>query len=66
MNESFSNDILNREPGRYVTAAEVAKVLGVSAATIFRLARRGKIPHLKVGRAVRFNVHEVQQALSVG
>ncbi len=46
-----------REP--LVTANEVAEYLQCSASTIRRLAARGKIPHYRLGKIVRFRRSEV-------
>lgn len=37
-----------------LTPADVAGLLGVKRSTVYELARTGRMPHLKVGRAVRF------------
>jgi len=37
-----------------VTAKELAKVLGISPKTVFKLARAGRIPSFRIGTAVRF------------
>jgi excisionase family DNA binding protein len=36
-------------------AEEVARRLALSKAAIFRLAARGSLPHVKIGRNVRFD-----------
>lgn len=46
---------------RLLTAAEVAELLGFSAATILDWAEAGKLPHFKInGRALRFRESEVE------
>ena len=37
-----------------LTPDDVAALLGIRRSTIYDLARTGRIPHLKVGRALRF------------
>ena len=37
-----------------MTAKEVAQMLGISPKTVFKLARKGRIPSFRVGTAVRF------------
>jgi excisionase family DNA binding protein len=37
-----------------LTASEAADLLKVSTATITRLCQRGELPHVKVGRQLRF------------
>ena len=49
----------------FLTAHQLAEVLQVSHATIYRLYRSGKIPHIKVtDRIVRFHLRDVKHALS--
>ncbi|MGI8681284.1 MAG: helix-turn-helix domain-containing protein [Mycobacteriales bacterium] len=40
--------------GTWLTPKQVAGILGVSLETVRRLARAGQLPHIKVGRALRF------------
>jgi excisionase family DNA binding protein len=42
------------------TAREIADQLGFSADTIVDWAEQGRIPHFKVGRALRFRLSEVE------
>jgi predicted DNA-binding transcriptional regulator AlpA len=49
-----------------VDAATVAAHLGQAKSSIYRLAKSGAIPSFKAGprgRGVRFDLHEVRQAL---
>jgi excisionase family DNA binding protein len=39
---------------RLLTPGDVAQVLGIHPKTVERMARAGKIPHLKIGRYYRF------------
>lgn len=49
----------------FLTARQLAEVLQVSDATIYRLYRSGKIPHIRVtDRIVRFHLRDVKHALS--
>jgi len=47
-----------------VKAAIVARHLGVSRATVYRMAQRHWIPCVHVGRAIRFCLEEVIRALA--
>jgi excisionase family DNA binding protein len=38
-----------------LTADEVAELLRLPVSTIYDLARTGRLPHLKIGRALRFS-----------
>lgn len=42
-----------------VTASEVAEYLHCSVSTVRRLAAKGKIPHYRLGKIVRFRRSEV-------
>ena len=46
-----------------MTAAEVAVKLRLSKSTVLRLARRGELRHVRVGRAVRFPAAAVETFL---
>ncbi len=48
---------------RFVSAEELAEILGVRTNLIWELAREGKIPCLHVGRLYRFNPEEVLEHL---
>lgn len=51
--------------GALVTAAELARVLHVSASTVYARAAAGELPAVRIGRAVRFDLDAVMAALSV-
>jgi excisionase family DNA binding protein len=44
-------------------ARHVAALLGMCEETILRLARRGEIPHFRIGRSLRFYPSRVMAAL---
>lgn len=46
---------------RFMTASEVATVLRVSPATIYRLVRTGVLPGLRVGHSLRLSRSAVEQ-----
>ena len=50
-------------PSRYMTAEQVALDLGVHKDTVYRLARSGRLPHLRLGRLVRFDRGDVKEHL---
>ncbi len=37
-----------------LSPADVSKLLGIKRSTVYELARAGRIPSLRIGRAVRF------------
>ena len=48
---------------QYTAAKTVAEVTGFTEDFVWKLARNGRIPFIKVGRSYRFNVEEVIEAL---
>lgn len=44
---------------RWITIKELAHHLSVSQSFLFRLMNTDGLPHLKIGRALRFKVEEV-------
>ena len=46
-----------------LTPHEIADVLGVAVSTIYQWTHEEYIPHVKLGRFVRFRVSEVQKWL---
>jgi excisionase family DNA binding protein len=53
---------LQREPLR--DAAYVAALLGVPHKSVLQYARDGRLPHVRVGRHVRFIVRDVEHAVA--
>jgi excisionase family DNA binding protein len=52
---------------RFVTSKELAPMLGVKPATLYRWARLGLVPYLRVGeQTIRFDPEAVIAALSAG
>ncbi|HDQ72600.1 MAG TPA: DNA-binding protein [Chloroflexi bacterium] len=49
-----------------MTAQEVAQYLRLDVATVYRLARAGKIPAAKMGRAWRFKRGMIDRAFKSG
>lgn len=55
------------EPPRLVPASWLAKYLGVSRATLFRLRAAGRMPKpVKVGGIVRWRVEDVREWVDAG
>ena len=50
-------------PRRYVHAQEVADFLSLFVWSVHDLARRGVIPRVRLGRAVRFDLEAVEAAV---
>ena len=49
--------------GRLVTPEELAEVLHLPVASVWRLAREGCLPHFRTGRLYRFDLAVVLAAL---
>ena len=47
-----------------LTANEVAELLRLPVSTIYDLARTGRLPHLKIGRALRFSRSDLEAHLA--
>ncbi len=45
--------------GHALTAVELAELLAVSRVTVFKLAKRGRIPSFRIGTCVRFDPRAV-------
>lgn len=48
---------------KYLTIEEVAKILRVNKRTVYRLAKKGKIPAIKFGKSWRINFNKLEQFL---
>ena len=46
---------------KLLSPEEVSNILGVSKSTIYRWVHHEFIPHVKVGAAVRFDRHEIEE-----
>jgi excisionase family DNA binding protein len=47
-----------------LTAEEVAELLRLPVSTIYDLARTGRLPHLRIGRALRFSRADLEVHLA--
>ncbi len=52
--------------GRLVTADEMAEQLGIKKSWLLDMARQGRVPHVKLGRYVRFMPAEVLKSAREG
>ena len=59
----MSQDLIERRP-RLMNTGEVAKYLRVSRSLIYRMAREGQIPALKVGRKWLFRKETIEHWLA--
>lgn len=53
-------------PAGFVTVPELAKKLGVSRMTIYRMIERGDIPSIRVGRSIRIPYQDAEALLRHG
>lgn len=58
------NDITVALDHRLLTAEEVAELLRLPVSTIYDLARTGRLPHLRIGRALRFSQRDLEAHLA--
>ena len=49
---------------RLLTAEEVAELLRLPVSTVYDLARTGRLPHLRIGRALRFSQSDLEAHLA--
>lgn len=56
----------SRELPRLLTADEVARQTGLSKGRIYELAREEDMPHVRLGRAVRFDPVAVREWIASG
>jgi excisionase family DNA binding protein len=53
-----------RLDSRLLTAVDVSELLCVPVSTVYELARTGRLPCLRIGRAVRFSRDDLEAHLS--
>ncbi len=58
------NDAIVPLDHQLLTAEDVAKLLRLPASTVYDLARTGRLPHLKIGRALRFSRSDLEAHLA--
>jgi excisionase family DNA binding protein len=49
---------------QFLTARQIARATGCANATIYAWAQQGLIPHVRLGRCVRFNLRDVEAWLA--
>jgi excisionase family DNA binding protein len=53
-----------RLDNRLLTAAEVADLFQIPTSTVYELARQGRLPSLRIGRAIRFSQNDLERHLA--
>ncbi|HHU98210.1 MAG TPA: helix-turn-helix domain-containing protein [Petrimonas sp.] len=51
---------------RLMTASQTAKMLNISKHRLYDLAKRGIVPHVRLGRQVRFDTKQIDAWLEHG
>jgi excisionase family DNA binding protein len=46
-------------PKRYLTAAGAAEYLDLTVEAVYKRARQGEIPHIRMGRSLRFDIQDL-------
>lgn len=49
---------------RLLNAQEIAELIGVQPSTIYQWTHQSFIPHIKIGKLVRFNADDISRWLS--
>jgi excisionase family DNA binding protein len=62
--EPLVSDGVVRLDNQLLTAREVAEVLRLPVSTVYELARTGRLPYLRIGRAMRFSQQDLEQHLA--
>jgi PTS system nitrogen regulatory IIA component len=63
MTNAFRRIQMNSE---VLTVQEVANYLRIDIRTVYRLAKKGEIPCIKIGRQWRFNREDIKDLISGG
>jgi excisionase family DNA binding protein len=61
--ESLVSDGVVRLDHQLLTAREVADLLRLPVSTVYELARTGRLPYLRIGRAMRFSQRDLEAHL---
>ena len=59
----MQQNLVTSHPAEKKTRKQIAAHCGLSLRTIDELTRNGALPFFKIGRAVRYDLHEVDIAL---
>lgn len=60
---AMSDNTTPSHPAEKKTRKQIAAHCGLSLRTIDELTRNGALPFFKIGKAVRYDLHEVESAL---
>ena len=61
LNDKFANllDLISNKPKKRLTRKETADALSVSVSMVDKLAQRGKLTRIKIGKKTLFDIEEV-------
>ena len=59
-----SSSLVNKNQTNLIGRKELMKLLNVSEPTLITWGQKGKIPEIRIGKAVRYNYDEVKEALT--
>ncbi|MEW6378621.1 MAG: helix-turn-helix domain-containing protein [bacterium] len=54
---------MNREPKKFLTISQAAKLFQVSTRTIYRWSREGRIRTIRIGQTVRIPSEEIENKI---
>lgn len=70
MKPTAENNKSNRTPDaiaiqdEFLTAEELAALLKITKMTVYRMIKRGDLPHYAIGRAKRFRKEDIERFLA--
>lgn len=50
---------------KYFTEKELSEYLGVSITSLFRLRQDDKIPYIRIGKSIRYEIKEIENGLKL-
>lgn len=50
---------------KYFREKELSEYLGVSITSLFRLRQDGKIPYIRIGKSMRYEIKEIENGLKL-
>ncbi|ENX9864801.1 MULTISPECIES: helix-turn-helix transcriptional regulator [Campylobacter] len=50
---------------KYFREKELSEYLGVSITSLFRLRQDGKIPYIRIGKSIRYEIKEIENGLKL-
>jgi len=63
LDSQATDDAVAQSVGRLLNVRQVAKLLGMCTATIYRLCGRGELAHYRVRNAIRIDIQDLKALL---